>query len=34
MSFFFLKVTGSDQKMGKTKIVQKNAYIRLSEVKG
>ena len=34
VSLFFLKATGSDRKMAKTKVVQKNANNRRSETKG
>ena len=34
LSFFFLKATGSGEKMGKAKVVRKNANWRRSEAKG
>ena len=34
ISLFFLKATGSGQKMSKTKVVRKNANRRRSEAKG
>ena len=34
VKLFFLKATGNDQKMAKTKVVRKNANWRHSETKG